>query len=204
MNTSWWRSVTRAVSWHRRRLAAVAAAVAVGATIMAVRPAPAPTVPVVVAAADLPSGVTVSDEHLTVARWPAGTVPDRAVTDPTAVHGRLVAAPLTKGSPLTEASVITPHTGAAGRVLVPITLADRSVLSVLRVGDRIDLLAAGPEGPITVATSARVAALPHQDSAGGGLFESDGAGSPLLVEVSESEAPRLAGVPGSNLSVVLR
>lgn len=192
------------MSWHRQRVAAVAAAVAVGATIMAVRPAPAPTVDVLVAAADLPSGMTVGPEHLTVAQWPAGAAPDRVITDPQDVTGRLVAAPLTRGSPLTEASVITPHTAEPGRVLVPITLTDRTVLSVLRVGDRIDLWATGPDGPITVATSARVAALPHREAAGDGLFSTDGAGTPLLVEVAEIEAPQLAGFSGSALSVVLR
>lgn len=196
--------MARAASWHRQRLAAVAAAVAVGATIMAVRPAPAPTVSVWVAAENLPSGLTVTEQHLTRAAWPAEVVPERAITDPDEVLGRIVAAPLTRGSPLTATVVIGPHSTEPGRVLVPVTLSDRTVLSVLRVGDRIDLLATGPEGPVTVARDARVAALPHRGSGGDGLFGGDGTSTPLLVDVIETEAQHVAGVSGSTVSLVLR
>lgn len=202
--TSWWRSLLRAVSWHRRRLAAVAAAIAVGATIMAVRPAPTATVEVWVAATDLPSGLTLTDQHLRRAEWPPDTVPSQTVTDPAELIGRTVAAPITAGSALTEVSVVSSRITADGGVLVPVTVSDSTVLAILQVGDRIDLLVNGPEGPMLLASQARVAALPHEGSSSGGMFAGSGTGTPLLVEVAESEAHQVASASGSPVNLLLR
>lgn len=202
--TSWWRSILRAVSWHRRRLAAVAAAIAVGATIMAVRPTPQETVDVVVANDDLPSGLTLSEQHLRRVGWPPDAVPSRAVTDPSLLIGRTVAAPVTAGSALTEVSVVSSHITADDGVLVPVTVSDPSVLAILQVGDRIDVLVNGPEGAVLLASRARVAALPHDAASGGGVFAGPGTSTPLLIEVSEAESHQVASASGSPVNVLLR
>ncbi|MFF7249635.1 SAF domain-containing protein [Embleya sp. NPDC008237] len=112
-----WR---RVLARHRRGLAALSAAVAVFAVIVAVRPAPAPTGPILVAARDLPAGSTPGVADLTL------------VAMPTALH---------------PAGVLHAVGQAAG-VALPARFADADAVAVLRPGDRIDVLAApAPEHP---------------------------------------------------------
>lgn len=155
------RRVRRGVLRRRRPLAALLTAIAVVAGLHATAEPREPTVSVLVAARDLPAGVSLSTDDLTTAAFRPGSQPDGLVPDPA---GRLLAAPLRRGEPVTDARLLGPGLaeGHPGMVATPVRLPDASVAALLRVGDRIDVLAADPQDGATteVASAALVLALP--------------------------------------------
>jgi hypothetical protein len=157
------RAVRRAVLTRRRPLAAVLAAGAVLAAVHELRPAPAPSVPVPTASRDLPSGAVITADDVTTADYAAGTEPTDLAEDPV---GHVLAAPVRAGEALTDVRLVGADLARAhpGLVLVPVRLPDAEVAGLLRVGDRIDLLAADPQGASAarlVAAGLTVAALPR-------------------------------------------
>ena len=196
-------SLTRAVSWHRRGLAAVAAAVAVLALWSAVRPAAPATRAVVVARHTLVAGAPLTEADIELRALPLTALPDRAVQDVGAVLGRTAAAGLTTGSVLTEASVVAPRTHSRpGVVTAPVRVRDADVLALLHPGDRVDVLSTDTDGRATViARSAVVVVVPQAGD--GGAFGSDKADL-LLVEVGDAEASRVAAAGGQEVTVMLR
>lgn len=195
-------ALSRAVRWHRRGLAALCAFLAVLLGLSALAPAPPATSPALVAAADLPAGHTLAAKDLRTAGYPPDLLPDAAVTDTGQLVGRVLAAPIPSGGLLTDRSTVSVElTPEPGQVLVPIPVADASVLALLRVGDRITVVSPGDGGQaITLASRVRVAALP--DPAAGGL----GAGEEPLVVVSadRSSGARLAAAAtGQALGIAL-
>jgi SAF domain len=159
------RLLRRRVLAHRRLLAFGCAAAAVAAVVAATAPAPAPAERVLVAARDLPSGTVLAPGDLRPASWARGTAPDGAARRPV---GRTLAAPLRRGEPVTDLRLTTPGLleGYPGLAGLPVRLPDAGVVALLRVGDRVDLLAADPESASAemVARSAPVVALPVQDA----------------------------------------
>ena len=169
-----------------RRL--VAALLAAGALALALRPpeppaaAPPPGVPVVTAAADLPAGTPLTGASLTVAELPAA--PAGTVADPGDLVGRVLAAPLRAGEPVTDVRLVGPGLTAllpAGQVAAPVRLADLAVAGLAAPGDRIDVLATAPDSARAevVARGALVLAAPDD----GGL---------LVLAVDEATAATLA------------
>jgi hypothetical protein len=116
----------------------------------------------------------------------------------------VLAAPVRDGEALTDLRLVAPGLldGYPGLVATPVRVADAASVALLRVGDRIDLVAADPEGrgAEPVARQAPVIALPRaaaveQDLQGGGL---------VVVAVPQAEALTLARVAVSHvLSYVL-
>jgi Flp pilus assembly protein CpaB len=162
-------SVRRAVLRRRRLLAAVLTAVAVAAGLHAVAAPPPATVPVLVAASDLPAGAELQPSDLVAAEFAPDSAPDDLVDDPV---GRTLAAPLTRGEPVTDVRLIGPQLadGYAGLTATPVRLPDAGMVDLLRVGDRIDLVAADPRGTgaETVAADAPVLAIPSAETGGPG------------------------------------
>jgi Flp pilus assembly protein CpaB len=199
--------VRRATLARRRLLAALLAGVA---TLTAIRAASAPgepTVPVVVARADLAGGRPLGTADVEVRALGEGVAPAGTASDPAAVVGRLLAAPVRRGEPLTDVRLVTPDLldGYPGLVAAPVRVADAGVVGLLRVGDRVDLVASDPGGEraVTVAAGAPVVALPADEgdlSAGGSLLS----GGLVVVAVDEEVAVTLARVSVSSvLSVIL-
>ncbi|WP_114422444.1 SAF domain-containing protein [Nocardioides houyundeii] len=157
------RGLRRRVLAHRRLLAFGCAAAAAAAAVTATAPPPAPSERVLVATRDLPSGTVLAPGDLTRAAWPAGAAPDGAVR---LAVGRTLAAPVRRGEPMTDLRLTTPGLlqGYPGLVAVPVRVPDPAVVALLRVGDRVDLLAADPETATAevVARSAEVLALPSE------------------------------------------
>lgn len=145
------RDLRRAVSWHRRLLAAGLAAAAVAFGLSALSPAPAPTVAVLAASRDLPGGAALVEADLHTVRMPPAAVPAGALRPGAAVLGRLVAGPVRRGEALTDVRLVGPDLlaalggPAAGAevVAVPVRIADAGSVALLRSGDHIDVLAAG-------------------------------------------------------------
>jgi Flp pilus assembly protein CpaB len=147
------RAVRRTVLARRRLLAGLLTAVAVAAGLHATTAEPPPSVAVLVAAHDLPAGSVVDAQDVRRVGFAPGSVPEGLAREPT---GRTLAAPLRAGEPITDLRLVGPTLtdGYPGLVAVPAGL--------LRVGDRIDLVAADPQGRSaeTVAAGVPVLALP--------------------------------------------
>lgn len=138
----------RRVLLHRRALAACFAAVAVYAAVQAAAAPPAPTRTVWTATHAVPAGTVLARSDLARTPHLAGHVPDGAVGAPARVIGHIVAAPLVRGQVITRGAVVHDHWPNArpGDVAVPVRLTDPGVASLVRPGDRVDLVAADPQG----------------------------------------------------------
>ncbi|WKN49224.1 SAF domain-containing protein [Nocardioides sp. Arc9.136] len=154
------RAVRRGVLARRRLLAAVLTAVAVAAGLQATAEPPPATVAVTVAARDLPVGTVVTSQDVVRAAWAPGSAPT-GLPDPV---GRVLAAPVRRGEPVTDVRLVGPGLtdGRPDLTAVPVRLPDAGMADLLEVGDEIDLLAADPRsgGAAVVATSVPVLALP--------------------------------------------
>src|SRR5215207_7728827 len=91
----------RAASWHRRKLAIVAAIAAVLSAVAAAAPPAPPTLRVVRATTDLTSGAIVRSSDIAVAAVTEDALPRGALVDPTAVVGRRLIGPVADGQVLT-------------------------------------------------------------------------------------------------------
>jgi Flp pilus assembly protein CpaB len=162
------RPVRRAVLARRRLLAGVLTAVAVAAGIHAVASPPPAEVPVLVAAHDLPAGAVLAGGDLRTVGFAPGTVPDGVAVD---AAGRTLAAPLRAGEPVTDLRLVGPALtdGYPGLAAVPVRLPDAGMVGLLRVGDRVDLVSADPQGggAEVVATGVPVLAIPAPTDTGG-------------------------------------
>ncbi|MHB8451330.1 MAG: SAF domain-containing protein [Mycobacteriales bacterium] len=192
-----WADLRDAAVVHRRALAAAAAALAVATAIPALRSAPPalPTMVVVAAARDLPSGTILAANDLAPLTLPRSAVPTGALTSAGQAEGQLLAGAVTAHEPLTTARVLGATTLPTGEVAVPVHLPDPAAAALLAAGDRIDILAAPPQpgGPASdLATDVLVLATPDP---GSGL---------LLVAATPNQALALGGVAPDRLSYLLR
>lgn len=197
------RELLRAVRWHRRLVAGLAAAAAAYFGLAALSPGPPPTVPVLAAARDLPGGARPADGDLRTVRLPPGVVPAGAVRPGDDLGSRVLAAPVRAGEPLTDARFVAPGlVRQAGVVAYPVRIDDPEVAGLLRVGDRIDLFAAGGEAPAArrVASGIRVLALPAPAARG----PSGTAGALVVLAVPPASAAVIAqAAVDTRLSVAL-
>lgn len=167
------RRLRRTVLRHRRPLAGLLAGLAVATAVQASAAPPEHTVPVLVAARDLAPGTTLDAADLTTRGFRPGSVPDGVVRPRTAVGRRLVG-PVRAGEPLTDVRLLDDALLARypGASAVPVRLGDADAAALLRVGDRVTLLAADPRstGPaVAVAQDAPVLALPPNGRGPGDL-----------------------------------
>jgi len=156
------RGLRRAVLRRRRLLAALLTAVAVAAGLHAVAAPPEPTIRIVVAAHDLPAGAVLASSDLTAVALAPDTVPRSVVDDPV---GRILAGPVRAGEAVTDVRLVGPDlvSGRSDLVAAPVRLPDAAMVDLLRVGDRIDLVATDPQRGTTevVAVAVPVLALPE-------------------------------------------
>ncbi len=138
----------RRVLIHRRVLAALCAGAALLLTITALRPPADPTALLWTAARDLPSGSVLTAADLRRTAFRPGSLPAAAPRDLTDLVGRTLSAPLGAGEAVTSTRLLgsTLLAGHPGRVAVPVRIADQDVVGMLRVGDRIDVVASDPQG----------------------------------------------------------
>lgn len=104
----------------------VSAGAAIGAAVILMRYLEArtsaqrvPTVPVVVAALDLPEATELRAESLTVLSWPQAAVPKGAFSDPKAVAGRMLIGPIVKNEPILEGRLASAEAGRGLAALLP-------------------------------------------------------------------------------------
>lgn len=188
----------------------------VGAVVVvdAVRPAPEPTVPVLVAARALDAGTELTAGDVRAARWPERLAPESPPgrERPEDLAGRTLAVAVPAGMPLADGVLAAEEwwqDAPPGAVAAAVRLSDPELAGLLRVGDRVDVYAAAVDGGEAerVARRALVLAGPAtSESSAGGLLggAAPSASGLVLLAVSSSEAAVLAGHAGSGvLSAVL-
>lgn len=172
---SWWRDLRRAVSWHRRVLAAGLAGIAVAAGIQAVEPPDPVTVEVLTAARDLVAGAAVADGDVTTVGRPVASVPAGALRPGAEVLGRVLVGAVRAGEILTDVRLLGPALVNGledGLVAAPVRVADSAIATLVRPGDRVDVLATPVNGEDTgwateiVAASVMVITVPEPMAAG--------------------------------------
>ena len=193
-----------------------AGALACLALVLALRPPPpgpdAPevrSVPVAVAAADLPAGTALGPGDLATVALPVGAAPAGAATAVDQLTGQVLASPVRRGEPVTDVRLVGPGLWSQvpdGLVAAPVRLADLAVTALLRAGDRVDVLAAAeaeaaePSAQV-VAEAALVLAVPADPAAGADQAAQNGL---LVLAVSPDTAQRLAAAgAGATLTVTL-
>jgi pilus assembly protein CpaB len=204
----------RQIALRRRLVVAAFSGLAVVSGLSAVRPSAAPTQRVWVAARDLPGGEPLASTDLRIERLPIPDVPAGAVSTSSRVTGKLLAAPMRRGEPLTDVRILSSSllsaTDAPGDVAVPVRVADGpATLALVHVGDMVDVIAApdpdsgGPPTTFTVVRDVRVLAVPASDGADD-TSSGDTAGL-LIVETTGTQAARLAEAStGAQLSIAVR
>ncbi|MQA06223.1 MAG: Flp pilus assembly protein CpaB [Streptosporangiales bacterium] len=200
-----WR---RAVSRHRRLLAAVLAAAAMTAALTALRPAADPTVDVPVAAKDLAAGARLHAADLDVRALPAAAVPAAARTDTAQLVGQVLAGPIRKGESFTDVRLVGASSVAGygkGTVGTPVRIADPGVAALLHPGSVIDVLAVPTAGGLeatgpakVVASKVRVLAVPETSNT------DSGNGTLIVVAATQTQAKQLTrNAADTRLSITL-
>jgi Flp pilus assembly protein CpaB len=143
-------------------------------------------VPVAVAATELAAGTVLAADDVRTASFPESLVPAGAGAGGR-VTGRVLAGAVRAGEPITDARLVGPGLTAhlpPDQVAAPVRLADLAVAALARAGDRVDVLAALPDGAPaeTVADGALLLAVPGGDTESG----------LLLLAVDRVTAARLA------------
>jgi len=197
------RRLRRVLLARRRLLAATTAAFAVLVGLQAAAPAPPPTRHVLTAAHDLPAGAVVARNDLTLTSLPPESVPAGIVPSADEVVGRTTAGPVRAGEPITDVRLVAGSLldGYPGRVAAPVRIGDPGAVALLRTGDRVDVIAADPQGrseAVVVAEDVPVVSLPQASDtalASGGLV--------VLAVTPETARTLAAASVSAYLSVVV-
>jgi pilus assembly protein CpaB len=176
------RRLVDSLGGRRRLVAAALLAIAALAGLRAISPKPAATITVWAAAHDLTGGQPLAHADLIRLALPVAAVPAGALRPAVRIVGRLLAAPVRRGEPLTDVRLLGPSLLASlptpGLVAIPVRVADGSAAAaVVKAGDVVDVLeiadpsAGGPRQPVTVATRVPVLTVPGAGDGtdGGGL-----------------------------------
>jgi pilus assembly protein CpaB len=196
----------RAASWHRRKLAVVAAIAAVLTGISAAAPEGPATMTVVKAKSELPGGTVLSATDLVLDSVVASDVPEGVLSNPNDLVGKTLAAPVAENQMMTLLATTAAHASVSpGHVIAPLRLGDTAVAAMLRPGDVVDVVATdsqAEQGATVVAAGARVVTVPQvpDDQAGpapeGGL---------VLIEVDSQTAAVVAQAAATGtLSIIWR
>ena len=183
----------------------LAAVAAVLTGISAAAPEGPAMITVVKARSQLPGGTVVSAADLVLDRVPASDAPQGALTDPDALIGKTLAAPVAENQMMTPLTAIAARTSVSpGHVIAPLRLADIALGALLRPGDVVDVIAADTDAQeaVIVAAGARVVTIPDlpDDRAGPGPD-----GALILIDVDAQTASIVARAAASaTLSVIWR
>ena len=193
---------------HRRSLLLrrlLAAALVLAAVVSVVRSATAEHPRIVVFAQAVAAGASLGEDDVMLRSVPADLIPDSALTDPQQAIGLVATAAADAGEPVTGSRLIGPELinalvglgdeGPSSATMVPVTLADPDVATLLRHGDTVSIVTVAAEGtePVMVADGARVI-----------LAGADAGSESLLVALGNEAAERVAAASlTSPLAVVL-
>ena len=116
---------------------------------------------------DLPAGAELALADVDLARIPASSIPDSALTEkPEELSGRVITAAANKGEVITGArllgedlvSSLVGGTGAEAGRMIPVKLAEPDIIPHLHHGDTVDVVTAVEAGAAAATPTARVIA----------------------------------------------
>lgn len=132
--------------------------------------------PVLVAARELAPGTVLTEADVRLVTREARTIAEGALSEPAAVAGKTLAAPLRPGEQITDVRVLgaalsASVTGVEDARLVPLRLTDAALTDLIHAGDLVDVIAiadsgsgssagSGSGGGVTLATAAPVVLVP--------------------------------------------
>jgi pilus assembly protein CpaB len=183
----------------------VAAVAAVLTGISAAVPEGPAMATVVKAKSQLPGGTVLSAADLALDHVVASDAPEGVLTDPDALVGKTLAAPVAKDQMMTLLTTTAARASVPpGHVIAPLRLPDTALAALLRPGDIVDVIAADPEAEqaAVVAASARVVTVPQvsDDRLGPGPE-----GALVLINVDSQTAAVVArAAVSATLSIIWR
>lgn len=143
---------------HRRAVIATLLALCVASALSALRPSsPVPaTAPVPVSRRDLPAGHRLTAADLITVAWARAALPAGILAQPA---GRVLAAPLRRGEPVTDVRVMTAGGRVASaersgeippsRVVVAVRLSDPASCLLTAPGDHVQVISGPPLDPVS-------------------------------------------------------
>lgn len=187
-------TATKLIARHRRLLAALFAAAAVALALAAVSPSPPERVEIAVASRDLSGGTAVTADDVAATRVPPAAVPDGLLSQHEVVD-RVLAAPMRAGEPFTDRRLVGSGLLSGwddDLVATPVRLADPTTTTLLRIGDRINLLATdGTSAARVIADDVPVLTIaPGTDALGSDSLAAESA--VLVVGATDDQAAQLA------------
>lgn len=199
--------VRRQVLIRRRALAAICLGLVVWFGVDALTADPPPTVPVLTAKRDLPSGATVSAGDLELTRFAPGSVPPSAIRDPAAAVGRTLLVPLGRREALVSADLLGRQALARypDRSAIGLRIPDADAAALLDPGDHVDLVASDPQSaadPERLVRDAVVLALPRPDPESASI-SNGGSGRLVLFAVPSDGIEHVAAVANSHFLTVI-
>lgn len=179
----------RTISWHRRMIAALLAALAMLALMTHLSAAGGASGHVVVTTRAVGAGHSITAADVTLQAIPQHLIPAGASGDLAGVVGRNAAVPLTSRTVVQPGLLVSGEPPARGRSLVPITVHDEQLRQLLSPGLRVSLVSATGEAAATVTQDAVVHAMPQLVQSS--LMSSNQAAL-VLVDVPSGLAPEVS------------
>ena len=138
--SSWARTIL-----FRRTAAALLAVLAVALAAATLLHGREHTVPVLVAARDVPAGSTLTVDDVRTRDLPVAYAPAGALHEADAAVGRILTGSARSGEPITDVRLVGREstllaTGDPDAVAVPVRLTDAAVADLLRPGSRVDVV----------------------------------------------------------------
>ncbi len=133
---------------------------AAGLAVQQLTPAPAPTVPVWAASADLPAGRVLASSDLAAEQVPPGLLAGGPL-DRGDLEGKQLAVAVRKGQLFSDSQLVGPGLlagSAPGTAAVPLRMADPASIQLLSPGQLVNIVSTGGDGFEQAATSRLLAA----------------------------------------------
>lgn len=190
------RDLSHLISRHRKLLRIIAIVLACLVVINVAKPSARRGRHILTAAHDLPAGRTLIASDLVTKTIPGDLVPEGALAPGAAILGRTLTSAARKGEIITDARVLSPGLlrGTSGLVADPVRIADPASVSLLRVGDHVDVIAASDQNQVAivqkVTSNVLVVAVPQVDPDSGGSTE----GALVVLAVTSDVAQQIAKV----------
>ncbi|MGV8845853.1 SAF domain-containing protein [Tessaracoccus sp.] len=181
--------ITRTISWHRRKIAAVLAALGLFALMSHLSGADETASQVVVIRSGVTAGAVISGSDIELASLHGSAVPPDAFTGLTDVVGQSAAVTVSAHTIVQPGLLVPGSAPPSGRSLVPISVNDGQLRAMLTPGMRVALVSAVADSPGIVTEDAVIHPMPqHQDAS----LMTPGQAALVLVEVPTSLAPEVA------------
>lgn len=179
----------RTISWHRRVVAALLAALGMFALVTHLSGNDGASGHVVVTTRAVSAGSSITSGDVTLHAIPQHLIPAGASDDLADVVGRSAAVSLSDRTVVQPGLLVSGEPPEQGRSLVPITVHDQQLRQMLSPGLRVSLVSARGEVPATVTQDAVVHAMPQLVETS---LMSSGQAALVLVDVPSGLAPEVS------------